>query len=407
MIVLLSIATALAGDFYIYNVNLIPIVGSTIEKGSLLVKDGRISDVGKDIEPPKDIPHIDGNNQWLMPGIIDVHSHMGVYPWPGARAHSDGNESIHPYTPHVRAQDSIRVEDPAFALARSGGVTTLMVLPGSANLIGGEAAIIKNRPAQTLKDLRFEGAPRGIKMACGENPKRVYRDDTDGPSTRMGNLAMMRGIFQEALDYRAARQRKDPPPMDHKMEMILDVLDGEIRVHVHCYRHDDIEGIYRVMDEYGIKVASFQHALEAYKVRKMIIEHDTAIATWSDWWGFKMEAYEATPYNAAMVKRDGGVVALHSDDSTLVQSMHLEATKMLRYGATEQEVLEMITLDPAKLLGVENRVGSLEIGKDADLALFSEHPLSGYTLVNKTWIDGQLVYDRYPDTLNMSEGEIK
>jgi len=394
MVVLLSFAAAMAGDFYMFNVNLIPIVGSTIEKGSILVEDGKISAIGSTLDVPENIERVDGKGQWLMPGIIDVHSHMGVYPWPGARAHSDGNEAVHPYTPHVRAEDSIRVEDPAFAGARAGGVTSLMILPGSANLIGGEAAIIKNRPSPTLAGLRFEGAPRGIKMACGENPKRVYGDDANGPTTRMGNMAMMRSIFQEALDYQEARKRKEPPPVDHKMEMILDVLAGEVRVHVHCYRHDDIEGIYRVMDQYGIAVASFQHALEAYKVRDMIIDHGTAIATWSDWWGFKMEAYDGIPQNAVMVKQAGGVVALHSDDSTLVQSMHLEATKMLRYGATEQEVLEMLTLDPAKLLGVEDRVGSLEVGKDADLALFSKHPLSGYTLVNKTWIDGDLVFER-------------
>ena len=228
-------------------------------------------------------------------------------------------------------------------------------------------------------------------MACGENPKRVYGDENGGPSTRMGNLAHMRRVFQQAKEYSQNRESGDAV-YDPNMEVLQDVLSGEIRVHIHCYRQDDIEGIYRVMDSFGIKVTSFQHALEAYKVRDLIIEHGTSIATWPDWWGFKMEAYDATPYNAAMLKADGGIVALHSDSANTIQRMYTEASKMLRYGASEQEVLEMITLDPAKMLGVEKYVGSLEEGKQADLALFSLHPLDVYTRVEATWIDGELVY---------------
>ena len=383
-----------AADFAITNVTAFPISSEPVEKATVLVKDGKIAAVGTDVEIGEGVKKIDGSGKFLMPGIIDSHSHMGVYPWPGARAHGDGNEATHPYTPRVLAEDSFRVQDPALAYARAGGVTSIMVLPGSANLIGGETATLKLRDARTLEEMRFEGAPRGIKMACGENPKRVYGDDEKGPSTRMGNLAAMRGVFQAAEDYRAARKRREPPPMDHDLETVLDVLDGEIRVHVHCYRHDDIEGIYRVMDAFEIEVASFHHALEAYKVRDLIIDHGTAIATWPDWWGFKMEAFDATPYNAAMVKRDGGVVALHSDSANTVQRMYMEAAKMVRYGSTESEALEMITLDPARLMGVDERVGSLEEGKDADLALFSKHPLDAYTLVEMTWIDGELVYAR-------------
>ena len=182
--------------------------------------------------------------------------------------------------------------------------------------------------------------------------------------------------------------------MDHNQETIVDVLNGEVRVHIHCYRHDDIEGIYRVMDAFDIQVASFQHALEAYKVRDIIIEHGTSIATWPDWWGFKMEAYDATPYNATMFKQAGGVVALHSDSPNTIQRMYTEAAKQQRYGLTEEQVLEMITLDPAKQLGIEDKVGTLEVGKHADIAMFNKHPLDAYTLVVKTWIDGELVYDR-------------
>ncbi|MDG1481832.1 MAG: amidohydrolase [Myxococcota bacterium] len=391
---LLLLTSALATEIAIINANILPISAAPIEDGVVLIEDGRISAVGVGIAVPEGAEVFDAEGRWLTPGLIDVHSHMGVYPWPGTDAHGDGNEATDPSTPRVWAGDSVHVEDPAFSRARAGGVTTIQVLPGSANLIGGESVVLKLRPARTLSGLLFADAPRGIKMACGENPKRVYGKDDDGPSTRMGNLAGMRGQFQAALDYRDARQRREPPPTDPDLEVLLDVLDGEVRVHIHCYRSDDIEGIFRTMDAFDIQVASIQHALEAYKVRDLIIAHDTAIATWPDWWGFKMEALDAIPHNAALVKSDGGVVALHSDSSNTVQRMYNEAAKMLRYGASEAEAMEMITLDPARMLGIEDRVGTIEVGKDADLALFSQHPLDIYTRVERTWIEGSVVYDR-------------
>jgi len=391
---LLLLTSALATELAIINATILPISEAPIEGGVVLIADGRISAVGADIAVPEGAEVFDAEGRWLTPGLIDVHSHMGVYPWPGTDAHGDGNEATDPSTPRVWAGDSVHVEDPAFSRARAGGVTTIQVLPGSANLIGGESVVLKLRPARTLSGLLFVDAPRGIKMACGENPKRVYGDDDDGPSTRMGNLAGMRGQFQAALDYQDARRRREPPPTDPDLEVLLDVLDGEVRVHIHCYRSDDIEGIFRTMDAFDIQVASIQHALEAYKVRDLIIAHDTAIATWPDWWGFKMEALDAIPHNAALVKSDGGVVALHSDSSNTVQRMYNEAAKMLRYGASEAEAMEMITLDPARMLGIEDRVGTIEVGKDADLALFSQHPLDIYTRVERTWIEGSVVYDR-------------
>ena len=385
---------AMASTVAIVNTTIIPVSSPVQEQSTILFEDGLIVAVGQDVEVPDGATIVDGTDQYVMPGLIDVHSHMGVYPWPSARAHGDGNEATDPVTARVRAEDSFKVEDPALSRARAGGITTIQVLPGSANLIGGETVTLKLRPARTLEGLRFEGAPRGIKMACGENPKRVYSGDENGPQTRMGNLAYMRQVFQSAQDYEEGRAGKNPPPMDHNQETILDVLNGEVRVHIHCYRHDDIEGIYRVMDSFDIQVASFQHALEAYKVRDIIIEHGTSIATWPDWWGFKMEAYDATPYNATLFKQAGGVVALHSDSANTIQRMYTEAAKQQRYGLTEEQVLEMITLDPAKQLGIEEKVGTLEVGKHADIAMFNKHPLDAYTLVVKTWIDGELVYDR-------------
>ena len=391
-----GLATASAADLAIVHATVLPVVGPPIEDGTVLVTAGRIEAVGAGLPVPEGTRTVvDATGRWLTPGLIDVHSHMGVYPWPSGAAHGDGNEMTAPTTPRVWAGDSVRVGDPAFERARAGGVTTVQVLPGSANLIGGESAVLKLRPSRTLAGMRLDGAPRGIKMACGENPKRVYKEDEDGPSTRMGNLAGMRAAFQGALDYRAARQRRGPdrPPMDHGKEVLLDVLDGEVRVHVHCYRHDDIEGIYRVMDAYGIEVASFQHALEAYKVADLIAAHGTAIATWPDWWGFKLEAYDGIPDNARLSRAAGVSVVLHSDSANTVQRLYTEAAKLLATGMSEADALETVTLAPARMLGIEAQTGSIEVGKDADLALFTHHPLDVYTRVARTWIDGVLVHD--------------
>jgi imidazolonepropionase-like amidohydrolase len=389
------IRVALAVPLAIVHATVLPVSGPPIEDGTVVVVDGRIQSVEAGGAAPEGAQIVDATGRFLMPGIIDVHSHMGVYPWPGAKAHSDGNEAIAPITARVWAGDSVHVSDPALSRARAGGVTTIQVLPGSANLIGGEAVILKLRPSRTLAGMGFAGAPRGIKMACGENPKRVYGKDIDGPSTRMGNLAAMRAVFQRAKDYRKAKLTwRDPPMTDPDLETLLDVLDGKVRVHIHCYRHDDIEGIFRVMDRFGVQVASIQHALEAYKVRDILAAHGTGIATWADWWGFKMEAHDGIPHNAALVKAAGVPVAIHSDSATQVQRLFVQAAKTLRYGMSEADALTAITLDPARILGIDDRVGSLEVGKDADLALFSHHPLDVYTRVEQTWIDGVLVFDR-------------
>lgn len=395
MMWLIWIQAALAADLAIVGATVLPVSGPAIEQGVVLIDQGKISAVGADVAVPEGTPTVDGSGQYLMPGIIDVHSHMGVYPWPGARAHGDGNEAVEPVTARVWAGDSVHVSDPAFSRARAGGVTTVMILPGSANLIGGQSVTLKLRPSRTLKGMAMDGAPRGIKMACGENPKRVYGDDPKGPSTRMGNLAGMRAAFQGARDYSLARRTwREKPALDADKEVLLDVMRGKIRVHIHCYRHDDIEGIYRVMDEYQIKVASLHHALEAYKVRDLIADHGTGVATWADWWGFKMEAHDGIPHNAALVKSAGVPVAIHSDSANQVQRLYVQAAKTLRYGMSEADALETITLDPARIAGIEGRVGSIEVGKDADLALFSHHPLDVYTRVTRTFIDGVQVYDR-------------
>jgi imidazolonepropionase-like amidohydrolase len=373
--------------------------GPAVEDATIVVRGGKIAAFGPGVAVPAGVPIEDVAGAWVTPGVIDIHSHVGVYPWPEANAHGDGNEAVSPFTPRVWAGDAFDAEDPAIARARAGGVTTIQVLPGSANLIGGQSATLKLRDSVDVRDLVVAGAPRGIKMAVGENPKRVYagRTDDDEIDTRMGEFAAFRAVFQSALDYRTARTRKDPPPKDLDLEVLLDVIDDKIRVHLHCYRTHDILGFFRVAEEFGFKVASLQHALEAYKVRDAVARHGAGIATFTDWWGFKMESWDAIPQNAVLTATAGVPVAIHSDSATHIQRLNLEAAKMLRYGWTEAQAIESITLAPARMMGVDGVVGSIQVGKDADLVLWERHPLDVYTRAARTWIDGRVLYDRARD----------
>ncbi len=380
--------------FVILHATVLPVSGPALPDTPVVVDEGRIVQVGGAV--PGGVRTVDATGQYLTPGFIDLHSHMGVYPWPGGGGTSDGNEAVEPFTPRVRAMDSFDPEDPALARARAGGVTTIQVLPGSANLVGGQAAILKLRPSRTVEPMQFAGAPRAIKMACGENPKRVYggATDEDQVQTRMGELAMLREEFTRAREYAAARGGKAPPPQDLDLDVLADVLAGKVRVNLHCYRSHDIAGWFRVADEFGFRIVTVHHALETYKVRDLLAAHGTGIATWPDWWGFKQEAFDGIPEGAALVSSAGVPVATHSDSSSHVQRFNVEAAKMVRYGMTEADALESITLDPARLLGVDAWVGSVEVGKTADLALWNKHPLDGTALCQKTWIDGVVVYDR-------------
>ncbi len=378
-----------------------------IEDGVVLVRGGRIAAVGTraEVPLPAGIPVVEARGRTLLPGIVDPHSHMGVYSWPGVEANSDGNEATDPLRPEVRAVDSVNAEDPAFPLARAGGVTTVMVLPGSANLIGGQAAILKLREGGTVDAMRFEGAPASMKMAFGENPKRVYGERNAAPSTRMGNLALLRRAFVEARDYGAAQDRyeakaakgekdAEPPEKDLRKEALLDMLRGRFRLQVHCYTRSDILSLLSLADEFGMKVAAIHHALDAYKCRRAIAAHGAAVCTWADWWGFKIEAWDGIPENAALCQAAGVRVCVHSDSSEQVQRLWIEAAKMMAAGLPRPEAVKALTLNPAWVLGVDSRIGSLEAGKDADLALFSGDPFSVFTRVDATWIDGKRVFER-------------
>lgn len=389
-----TVPSPLPAAFAILHATVITVSGPVLPDTPVVVENGLISQVGGVV--PSGLPTVDASGQYLMPGLIDLHSHMGVYPWPGGGGSSDGNEAVEPFTPRVYARDSFDPEDPAIARARAGGITTIQVLPGSANLIGGQAVVLKLRPARTVDAMSFREAPRAIKMACGENPKRVYggEKDADAVQTRMGEIAMLRQEFVRAAEYATARAGRTPPPRDLDLEVLADVIDDKIRVNLHCYRSHDIADWFRVADEFGFRIVTIHHALDTYKVRDLLAAHGTGIATWPDWWGFKQEAFDGLPEGAALVSNAGVPVATHSDSASHVQRLHVEAAKMVRYGMTEADALESITLDPARLLGVEGQVGSIEVGKHADLALFDKHPLEGTARVSRSWIDGRLVFDR-------------
>jgi imidazolonepropionase-like amidohydrolase len=387
----------------IYGGRLLTITHGEIPKGSILIVDGKIREIGETVDAPPGARVILAEGKFVMPGIVDTHSHIGVYSWPEVEANSDGNEMTDPNQAGVRAMDSINLEDPAIGRALAGGVTTIQILPGSGNVIGGEAVTVKLRPGSTLDEMLFAGAPRGLKMALGENPKRAYGSRNKLPSTRMGIIYLLRNAFQQAKEYRAKWEawrkkqegdRGPAPERDLKLETLSDVLSGKVRVHVHCYRKDEMEALFRVADEFGFKIASLQHGLEAYKIADEIASRGIGVATFAHWWGYKWEAWDGIPQNAAILADHGVRVAIHSDSADLIQRLYEEAAIAMHYGLGRQQALESITLNPAWMLGLDGRIGSLDVGKDGDIAIFSKDPFDMYTRVEKTLVDGKVVYDR-------------
>ncbi|MFO7563810.1 MAG: amidohydrolase [Enhygromyxa sp.] len=400
--------------------------GASFAPGAVVIVGDSISAVGPlaEVAVPEGATVVElGAEQVITPGIIDTHSHMGVYPSPGLNAHSDGNEMSAPVTAHVRAEDGVWPQDPQLAHALAGGVTSAQILPGSANLIGGRSFTVKLRPgARSAADLRFEGAPAGLKMACGENPKRVY-GQKGGPVTRMGNVAGYRKAFEDAVEYQrkwdsyerklalwetGARkkedgkesERPDPPSRDFGLETLAAVLEGEILVHMHCYRADEMLLMLELADSYGFSIRSFHHAVEAYKIADQLAAHGTAASIWADWWGFKLEAYDGVRENAALLTKAGGRAIIHSDSAEGIQRLNQEAAKAMYAGRKagldidEEQALAWITKNPAWALGVDDQTGSLEPGKTADLVVWSGNPFSVYTRAERVYIEGELVFDR-------------
>jgi imidazolonepropionase-like amidohydrolase len=385
---------------------------SRIEGGSVLLRDGRIVAVGRDLEAPAGALVVDAAGKVVTPGVIDIHSHLGVYAAPEVEAQEDGNEATSPVTANVWAEHSVWPQDPQFPLALAGGVTTMQILPGSANLIGGRSVVVKNVPARTVQAMKFPGAPYGLKMACGENPKRVYGEKGRFPSTRMGNVAGYRDAWIGADEYRrewreyregekdGKKKDKDPPDRDLAKETLAGVLDGEILVQNHCYRADEMAVMIDVAREFGYKIAAFHHAVEAYKIADLLAANGICAAMWADWWGFKMEALDGIRENIALVEKAGACAIVHSDSAQGIQRLNQEAAKAMAAGRragipiTEEQAIRWITINPAQAMGIEKQTGSLEPGKMADVVVWSGDPFSVYSRAEKVFVDGALVYDR-------------
>ena len=391
----------------IRNATIMTAAGQEIQGGSILFRDGKIVSVGTgaQVQPPADAVVVDGTGKWVTPGVIDVHSHLGVYAAPGTFAESDGNEATQPVTAEVWAEHSFWPQDPQIPLAIAGGVTTIQALPGSANLIGGRSAVLKLVPSRTVQGMKFPNAPYGLKMACGENPKRVY-GQRGGPSTRMGNMAGYRNAFIAAQSYRQKWDKwnkdhqGDPPERNLRNETLAEVLRGNIYVQNHCYRADEMMQMLDLGHEFGFKIRAFHHAVEAYKIADVLAREGTASAVWADWWGFKEEAMDGIHENAALLQQAGARADIHSDDPGGIQRLNQEAAKAMYYGrragipVTRDQALRWFTANAAWVLGIDSVVGTLEAGKMADVVLWSADPLSVYAKAVQVYNDGWLVYDR-------------
>jgi imidazolonepropionase-like amidohydrolase len=402
-------------DVLIKNATVMTVTHGNIKNGSVYIKDGKIAAVGENVGAPTTAIVIDAGGKYLTPGIVDSHSHIAL--------DDDVNEATSPITPQMMMKDAFDYQDKAIYRALAGGVTTSLLLHGSANMIGGQAVVIKHKYGASRDELLFPNAPRSIKFASGENPKRVYGSRDQLPSTRMGNFAVQREALVQAQDYmrewdaynekvkRADKNSKDatPPKHDLKLEALADILRGKLMVQIHCYRADEMLTEMAMAKEFGYKIRAFHHALEAYKIADQLAANNVAIATFSDWWGYKQEAWDAIPWNATMSMRKGVRVAIKSDSEDYTRRLNQEAAKTIRYGgATEEEALKMITLNAAWIIGVDDRVGSIEAGKDADLVIWNGYPLSSYGVPEKVLIDGEVYFDRAQPglgTTHYKEGE--
>jgi imidazolonepropionase-like amidohydrolase len=409
--------------------------GGKIDGGTIVLDRGAIAYVGdKPPVPPDGARVIEAGGKFVTPGVIDAHSHIGVYAAPDSRAHQDGNEAVAPVTAHAQARYGYWPQDPQITRALAGGVTAALILPGSANLIGGRGFTVVMQPGRTADDVAFPGAPETVKMACGENPKRNY-GEKGGPQTRMGEYAAFRTAFHEARAYAAkqatyARQRDlwakkksraaeldaegapkgvppikpeaapEPPPIDLKLETLAGVLRGDVLVQIHCYRADEIAEMVAIADEFGFAIRSFHHALEAFKVRDLLAKKSIAINTWSDWWGFKLEAFDGIPENAGLFTESGGRATIHSDSAVGIQRLNQEAAKAMAsaraagIAITDDQALRWITANPAWVLGIDDVTGTLENGKRADVVVWSASPFSVYARAETVIVAGEVAYER-------------
>lgn len=398
----------------IQNATIMTAAGETIEEGDLVMQNRTIDTLGVDVPVPENAQVIDGRGKYVTPGLIDSHSHLGVSATPEVGPHYDNNE-VGMATPELWMEHGVWPQGPGFARALTGGTTTALLLPGSGDLIEGRGFTAKLVPGRSPQDMKFPDAPPTLKMACGENPK----GGSSYPSTRMGNAAGFRSTFIDAQQYREewddwlADPSGDPPERDLAMETLAQVLRGNMLVQVHCYRADDMTTLLEIAQEFDFEIRSFHHGVEAYKIRDRLAEENVSASMWSDWWGFKMEAFDGIPENVPLVSEAGARAIVHSDDDLNIQRLNQEAAKAMRDGreagldVTRNEAIRWITANPAWALGIHDRVGTLEAGKNADVVLWTGDPFSVYTKAQRIWIDGALVYDRTdPDRQPRSDFEL-
>ena len=391
---------------FINNATVLDGIGGKLTVGDVLMADGKIIAVGENLDAPQDALVINGIGKWVTPGIIDNHSHLGVYPSPGVSAHNDGNEVSAPNTAEVWAEHSVWPQDPGFTRALAGGVTSMLVLPGSANLFGGRGVTLKNINARTVQEMKFPDAPPTLKMACGENPKRVYGYGNGGfpggaPYSRMGNFAGYRSAWIAAESYKRKVDNGETPERNLELETLTGALSGDVLVHMHCYRADEMVQVLDMANEFGYKVSAFHHATESYKVADILADANVCSSMWADWWGFKMEAYDSVRENIPMVHNAGACAIVHSDSDVGIQRLNQEAAKAWSDGKKAgidipiEEAWKWLSLNPAVSLGVDDVTGSLEPGKMADLVIWDGNPFSVYTKAEHVFIDGAHMYDAY------------
>ncbi|HSG00939.1 MAG TPA: amidohydrolase, partial [Vicinamibacterales bacterium] len=393
-----------AGVVAIRNATIVTATRGTINNGTIVMRDGKIAAVGANVQVPAGATVIDGTGKFVSPGIIDAHSHIAN------DAINEGQTSVSSMT---GMGDVLDPTDLSIQRDLAGGLTVANILHGSANPIGGKTVVIKLRwGVDKGEDLLFEGALPGIKFALGENPKRQGLSSNTGlrryPGTRQGVEFVIRDAFTRAKAYQQAWQQYEKarsagqnvlaPKRDLQLDALVEILEGTRLVHVHCYRADEILMMIRLAEEMGFKVATFQHVLEGYKVAKEIAAHGAGASTFSDWWGYKIEAEDAIPGNAALMTHKGVTASINSDSAEHARRLNTEAAKSVRWGdLNDDQALALVTINAARQLGIADRVGSLEVGKDADVVIWNHHPLSTYAIVEKTYIDGKLYYDREAD----------
>ncbi len=393
------------GVVAIRNATLVTATKGTIQNGTIVLRDGKIAAIGTNVQIPAGAEVIDGTGKFVSPGIIDAHSHIA------ADAINEGGTVV---SSMANIADVLDPTDINIYRDLAGGLTIANVLHGSANPIGGTNAVIKLRWGATRgEDLLMAGAMPGIKLALGENPKRQGNPTQPNippryPATRGGVEFVIRDAFTRAKVYQKSWQEHEkakatnkdalPPRRDLQLDPLVEILEGKRLVHAHCYRADEILMLIRLAEEMNFKIDTFQHVLEGFKVAKEIAAHGAGASTFSDWWGYKIEAEDATPYNAALMHKKGVLVSINSDSAEHARRLNTEAAKTMKWGGlTEEEAFAMVTINPAKQLRIDNRVGSLETGKDADVVIWSAHPLSSFAVAERVYIDGTLYHDRDAD----------